>query len=129
MTPPKFQFSKNILPQKLLLFQWLKKCPYCFWILKSKVLKYDQFYVCTSEAPKQWEETISKKRRSFNWFSCNSELEATWISLIGWPNKTSIIEAILIRNACTLLVWYKCLRPPLFQDSKKTITSAEINDI
>ena len=25
----------------------------------------------------------------FHWFSCNSDLEATWISLIGWPHKTS----------------------------------------
>ena len=43
-----------------------------------------------SEAPKQWEGTISKKRRPFHWFSRNSELEATWISLIGWPHKMSI---------------------------------------
>ena len=34
----------------------------------------------------QWEGTISKKRRLFHWFSRNSELKATWISLIGWPN-------------------------------------------
>ena len=37
----------------------------------------------------QWEGTISKKRRLFQWFSRNSELEATWINLIGWPHKTS----------------------------------------
>ena len=42
-----------------------------------------------SEAPKQWEGTISKKRRLFHWFSRNSELEATWIILIWWPQKTS----------------------------------------
>ena len=28
------------------------------------------------------------KRRSFRWFLRNSELEGTWISLIGWPQKT-----------------------------------------
>ena len=32
---------------------------------------------------------ISKKTRSFRWFSSNSEVEATWASLIGWPHKTS----------------------------------------
>ena len=51
---------------------------------------YDQFYVCTSESPMQWEGTISKKRMSFHWFSHSSEKEATWISLIGWPHETSI---------------------------------------
>ena len=33
--------------------------------------------------------TVSKKRRSFHWFSRNSELEATWVSLISWPHKMS----------------------------------------
>ena len=60
----------------------------------------DLFYVCTSEAPKQWEGTISKKRRSFHWFSCNSELEVTWISLIGWPHKTS--STYLLSYLCAL---------------------------
>ena len=32
-----------------------------------------------------------QKRRSFHWFSHNYELEATWISLIGWPHKTSTV--------------------------------------
>ena len=43
----------------------------------------------------QWEGTISKKRRLFHWFSRNSELEATWISLIGWPRKTSTTYVVL----------------------------------
>ena len=54
-----------------------------------------------SEALKQWEGTISKKRRLFHWFSRNSELEATWISLIGWPHKTSSIyvhKVLYLRN-------------------------------
>ncbi len=32
---------------------------------------------------------ILKETRSFHWFLSNSEVEATWISLIGWPHKTS----------------------------------------
>ena len=39
----------------------------------------------------QWEGAISKKRRLFCWFSQNSELETTWISLIGWLHKTSSV--------------------------------------
>ena len=39
-----------------------------------------------------------KKKRSFRWFSCNSEVEATWTSLIGWPHKTSSIYVL-----CTIL--------------------------
>ena len=54
--------------------------------------KLGAFFVCISEAPKQWEGTISKQWRSFHWFSLNSELEATWINLIGWPHKASILE-------------------------------------
>ena len=59
-----------------------------------------------SDAPKQWEETISKKRRSFHWFSRNSELEATWINLIGRTHKKSTTYSL-----CTLLLfknWMIC---------------------
>ena len=48
--------------------------------------------------PKQWEGRISKKRRLFNRFSRNSELEATWISLIGWTNKTSTRYGVVIEQ-------------------------------
>ena len=65
----------------------------------------------TSEAPKQWEGTISKKRRSFHWFSRNSELEATWISLIGWPHKTSIYytQSYVIKSAPWTILWFRIL--------------------
>ena len=42
-----------------------------------------------SEALQKWEGIILKKTRSFCWFSSNSEVEATWISFIGWPHKMS----------------------------------------
>ena len=54
------------------------------WFLKQSIFE-------ASEAPKQWEGTISKRRRSFCWFLYNFELEATWISLIHWPHKMSSI--------------------------------------
>ena len=62
-------------------------------------MTYDPFYVSTSEA-------ISKKRRSFHWLSCNSKLEAAWISLIGRTHKTSTIHGAATAShleACWLL--------------------------
>ena len=47
-----------------------------------------------SEALQKWEGMILKKTRSFRWFFGNSEVEATWASLIGWPHKTSIIYVL-----------------------------------
>ena len=38
---------------------------------------------------------ILKKKRSFFWFLSNSEVEATWTSLIGWPHKTSSESYVL----------------------------------
>ena len=35
------------------------------------------------------EGTKKIKSRSFHQYSWNSEVDTTWISLIGWPNKTS----------------------------------------
>ena len=45
-----------------------------------------------SEALQKSEGLILEKTRSFCWFSSNSEVEATWASLIGWPHKTSNTE-------------------------------------
>ena len=52
-------------------------------MLKSKVCSYDLFYVCTSEVLQEWQRTISKKRRSFRWFSCKTSLIGSWIDN-GW---------------------------------------------
>ena len=38
------------------------------------------------------EGTKKVKSRSIHQYSWNSEVDTTWISLIGWPHKTSIIE-------------------------------------
>ena len=54
-----------------------------------------------SEALQKWEGMISKKRRSLCWFSRNSEVEATWISLIGWPHKMSTIHELLSKHVFT----------------------------
>ena len=59
-----------------------------------------------SEDLKQWEGKILKKRGSFHWFSGNSELETTWISLIGWPHKTSNIAHLLP----TCIFWHRAKR-------------------
>ena len=37
------------------------------------------------------------KKKSFCWFSSNSEVETTWASLICWPHKTSNIGRLLSR--------------------------------
>ena len=49
-----------------------------------------------SEALQKWEGMILKKKRLFHWLSSNSEVEATWISLIGWPHKTSSMYVVLL---------------------------------
>ena len=58
-------------------------------MLKSKVVMAYFMFVCTSEALQKWEGMILKKTRLFRWFSHNSEVEATWTNLIGWPHRTS----------------------------------------
>ena len=50
-----------------------------------------------SEALQKWEGMSLKKTRSFQWFLSNSEVEATWASLIGWPHKTSNTQVGRIR--------------------------------
>ena len=47
-----------------------------------------------SEALQKWEG------RLFHWFSSNSEVEATWTSLIGWPHKTSILYLLNLVVHC-----------------------------
>jgi hypothetical protein len=44
---------------------------------------------------------ILKKTRSFCWFSSNSEVEATWATLIGWPHKTSTDFLVYIWSLST----------------------------
>ena len=78
----------NGFTAKITLIAMIKKVPLHFLDV-NKLTSYDLIYVCTSEASQKWQGTISKKRRLFHWFSCNSEVEATWTSLIGWPHKTS----------------------------------------
>ena len=90
MTPKNFNFQKTFY-WKITLIAMIKKMPLTFLDVK-KSTSYDLFYVCTSEAPQKWQGTILKKRRSFCWFSRNSEVEATWISLTGWPHKTSTVH-------------------------------------
>ena len=46
-----------------------------------------------SEALQKWEGMILKKTRSF---SSNSEVEATWFCLIGWPHKTSSKYVLMV---------------------------------
>ena len=41
-------------------------------------------------------EGTKKKSTSFQEYSWNSEVEATWISLIGWHNKTSTIYVLFM---------------------------------
>ena len=41
------------------------------------------------EAPQKPSGTKKSKSRSFHQYSWNSEVETTWISLIGWHHKTS----------------------------------------
>ena len=97
-------------------FSWNIKAPkYPFFNDELKFLVqnfHSQFFKQSifeaSEAPKQWEGIISKKRRLFYWVSRNFELEATWISLIGWPHKTSII--------CTVLLIKRIWKPNWFLD-------------
>ena len=80
---------KNYFTAKITLILMIKKLPLNFfgcWRVKYLHMTYFMFV---------------KKRRSFHWFSRNSELEATWISLIGWPNKTSNIYCVYFES----LVW------------------------
>ena len=51
-----------------------------------------------SEALQKWEGLVLKKTKTFHWFSCNSEVEATWTSLNGGPYRTSNNNA---HNICS----------------------------
>ena len=62
--------------------------PLTYLDVKDKVVM-TYFMFVLLRPPQKWEGTISKKRRSLRWFSRNSEVKATWTSLIGWPHKTS----------------------------------------
>ena len=86
MTPKNFNFQKTFYSKNYSYFNDQKNASNFFGCWKVKYVPILCLYFW---GPKQWEGTISKKRRSFHWFSRNSELEATWISLIGWPHKTS----------------------------------------
>ena len=86
--PQKNSIFKILFTSKITLISMIKKIPLTFLDVKKQT-SYDLFYFYTSEAPQKWQGTISKKRRAFCWFSSNCEVEATWASLIGWPNKTS----------------------------------------
>ena len=87
MTLRNFNF---IYCKKLLLIQWLKKCLQLFWMLESKlVVIYFMFVLLRPRRNDR--EQFQRKRRAFHWFSSNSEVEATWASLISWPHKTSNI--------------------------------------
>ena len=48
-----------------------------------------------SDALQKWEGIILKKTRLFCWFSSNSEVGATWASLISWPKHTSMREILV----------------------------------
>ena len=94
MTPKHFNFQKTFYRKNYSFFNDLKNTPNFFGCWK---VKYLWPILCLYFwGPKQWEGTISKKRRSFHWFSHNSELEATWTSLIGWPHKTSNIHYVYL---------------------------------
>ena len=64
-----------------------------------------------SEALKKWEGMILKKTMSFRWFSSNSEVEATWASMIGWPHKTSITYLYLLLIHNTQILYPTVLKP------------------
>ena len=54
-----------------------------------------------SEALQKWEGIILMKTRLFHWVSSNSEVEANWTSLFGWPHKTyntSIFEFLFVQK-------------------------------
>ena len=48
-----------------------------------------------SKALQKWEGMILMKRMSFCWFLRNSEVEASWISLIRWPHKGSNTQVMV----------------------------------
>ena len=54
----------------------------------SKVGTYSLFYIFASEALQKPDGMVWKKG-SFYQYSWNSEVEANWKSLIGWPLRTS----------------------------------------
>ena len=64
-------------------------------VLKGQPIKLTQF-VSNSEfheychwGPAESKGNYFKKTSSLHQFPCDSEVETTWISLIGWPLKTS----------------------------------------
>ena len=61
-------------------------------MFKSKVLMtYFMFVLPRPRNKSRGQKKI--KSRSFHQYSWNSEVDTTWISLIGWPHKTSIKQA------------------------------------
>ena len=85
-----FQWSKNSR-------SWNVRAPkYLFFIRNlnfgSKVFIRKQSIFEASEALHKVEGTKKVKTKSFHQYSLNFEVEKTWISLIGWPHKTSIKE-------------------------------------
>ena len=63
-----------------------------------------------SEALQKWEGMIWKKTGLFRQLSSNSEVEATWASLINWPHKMSKSYSKLVYKATlsfilTILIW------------------------
>ena len=63
----------------------------------TQFLKQSMFEA--SEALHKVEGTKKIKTLSFHQYSWNSEVEKTWITLIGWPHKTSTVEPLA--NECT----------------------------
>ena len=58
-----------------------------------------------SEALQKMEGMKKIKLMSFHQYSSNSEVEATWASLIGWPHKTSnIYIKLLICFSCQVSI-------------------------
>ena len=75
----------------------IKKRPLTF----SKMFQnFPLNYVLTSEALHKTEGTKKIKTTLFHQYLWNSKVETTWISLIGWPHKTSTIQYV-----CTVGPW------------------------
>ena len=85
---------------KLSFFQWgIKIVGPNFSYLMLKQLIFEAF-----KALQKW--GILKKARSFCWFSSNSEVEAPWTSLIGWPHKTSTMYQNAPPNSNRIMAWH-----------------------
>ena len=55
---------------------------------------------------------------SLRWFSSNSEVEGTWISLIGWPQKTSKLQKDNWISGITPMLSIYCDTLPLLLDDE-----------